>query len=56
MSEQPPRVRPSFRAVTSNWRESDLPFFRKLRVALGNNWTKIRTRQNCCGNLGEPGC
>lgn len=56
MTEGRPRVRPSLRAAFSNWRTSKLPFFAKMRVTLRNNWTKLRTRQNCCGNLGEPGC
>jgi hypothetical protein len=25
-------------------------------MTLANNWTKIRTRQNCCGHPGQPGC
>jgi hypothetical protein len=28
----------------------------KLRMALANTWTKVRTRRGCCGNLGQPGC
>jgi len=28
----------------------------KLRMALSNNLTKVRQRQNCCGNYGQPGC
>lgn len=48
--------RPSFRAVISNWRTYDAPFWTKLRLAARNNWTKLRTRQNCCGHEGEPGC
>ncbi len=56
MAKDQPRVRPSLRDARTNWRESNLPFFTKLRVALRNNWTKLRTRQNCCGNFGQPGC
>ncbi len=56
MAEERPRVRPSLRALTANWGNSDLPFFGKLRVAVSNNWRKARTRENCCGNLGQPGC
>ena len=56
MAEERPRVQPSLRDARTNWRESDLPFFGKLRTALGNTWTKMRTRQNCCGNFGQPGC
>jgi hypothetical protein len=29
---------------------------RKLKLFLRNNWTKARTRSDCCGNHGEPGC
>jgi hypothetical protein len=56
MAEERPRVRPSLGAVFTNWRRSDLPFLSKLRMALANNWTKLRTRRGCCGNEGQPGC
>jgi len=39
-----------------NWRQSSLPFFGRMGMAMRNNWTKIRTRQNCCGNYGQAGC
>jgi hypothetical protein len=48
--------RPSFGAMVSNWRTYDAPFRTKLRMTLSNNWTKVRKRQNCCGNPGQPGC
>ena len=54
--EEPSRVRPSLSDVRANWRESDLPFFSKLGAALGNTWTKMRTRQKSGCNFGEPGC
>ncbi len=44
------------RASIINWRESDLPFFQKLKVAARNEMIKVRTRQQCCGHPGEPGC
>ncbi len=50
------RPRPSARALISNWRDYDAPRTTKLRLALRNNWTKLRTRSNCCGNHGQPGC
>ena len=34
----------------------DAPFLTKLRMAARNNWIKARTRKDCCGNDGEPGC
>ena len=38
-----------------NLRQS-MPFRRKVRLFLRNNWTKLRKRSDCCGNFGEPGC
>ncbi|MCK9519477.1 MAG: hypothetical protein M0R74_10720 [Dehalococcoidia bacterium] len=54
MSEE--RRRGSFGAVVTNWRTYDATFATKLRLLLRNNWTKVRTRSDCCGNFGEPGC
>ena len=51
-----PSGRPSLGSVVSNWREYDAPFGTKLPLALSNNWRKLRTRKDCCGNHGEPGC
>jgi hypothetical protein len=48
--------RPSLGAAFTNWREYDASVATKLRLALKNNWTKLRRRQNCCGNDGQPGC
>ncbi len=48
--------RPSFRAVVSNFREYDASFATRVRLLLRNNSKKVRTRSNCCGNDGEPGC
>ena len=33
-----------------------MPFWRKMELVVSNNLAKIRTRQGCCGNLGQPGC
>lgn len=46
---------PTLRNVFTNWR-ADMPLTQKLRKAIANTWTKIRTRSGCCGNYGEPGC
>jgi hypothetical protein len=51
-----PGAKPSFGAFTANWSGYDAPFGTKLRMSLSNTWTKIRKRQNCCGNPGQPGC
>jgi len=39
-----------------NWRESEAGFFTKLRMVGSNNLKKMRTRSDCCGNHGDPGC
>jgi hypothetical protein len=56
MSEPDPRPRPSLRAAFSNWSTYDAPFATKLRMVASNNLIKIRKRQDCCGNHGQPGC
>ena len=48
--------RPSVGDAWDNWRDSDLPYLQKVRLALRNNLTKLRTGKGCCGNYGEPGC
>jgi hypothetical protein len=48
--------RPGPADFAHNWRESDLPFIEKLRLALRNTGIKVRTRSDCCGHPGEPGC
>jgi hypothetical protein len=40
----------------SNWSTYDAPFAVKLRMVVTNNFTKLRKRQSCCGNHGQPGC
>jgi hypothetical protein len=40
----------------SNWKTYDAPFATKVRMVVSNNLTKIRKRQDCCGNHGQPGC
>jgi hypothetical protein len=38
------------------WRESEEPFLRKCKLAAKNEFIKLRTLKDCCGNYGEPGC
>ncbi|MFP3868217.1 MAG: hypothetical protein ACLFUU_08655 [Desulfobacteraceae bacterium] len=47
--------RPSPKAFFTNL-QGPLPWSTKLRLLWRNNWLKIKTRQNCCGHHGEPGC
>ena len=48
--------RPSPSQSFRNLREYDASWPAKLRMFAANNWRKVRTRQNCCGNDGQPGC
>lgn len=47
--------RPSIQASLENLRQP-MPLGRKLRLVFRNNWIKVRTASDCCGNYGEPGC
>ena len=51
MSEEP-----SPAASWRNFWRSDMPLPKRVAVAMRNNLIKARTRKQCCGNLGEPGC
>jgi hypothetical protein len=33
-----------------------MPFAKRCATAVQNNLIKMRTRKDCCGNFGEPGC
>jgi hypothetical protein len=48
--------RQSIGNFVTNWGRDDLSFGQKLRMQLKNTWIRVRTRSNCCGNDGEPGC
>jgi hypothetical protein len=43
-------------AFFTNFATFDASFSTKVRLALANNWRKIRTRSRCCGHDGQPGC
>jgi hypothetical protein len=47
--------RGTVRETLDNLRQP-LPLHRRLRLFVRNNWIKLRTRSDCCGNYGEPGC
>jgi len=42
--------------LVANWTTYDAPFAVKLRMAVSNTFVKLRNRQACCGNNGQPGC
>ena len=49
-------ARSSGNAFFANFSTYHAPFPTKVRLALANNWRKVRTRSGCCGNYGQPGC
>jgi hypothetical protein len=49
-------ARSSGNVFFANFSTYDAPFPTKARLALANNWRKVRTRSDCCGNYGQPGC
>jgi hypothetical protein len=49
-------ARSSGNAFFANFSSYDAPFPTKVRLALANSWRKVRTRSDCCGNYGQPGC
>jgi len=48
--------RPNLRASIGNLRSTGLPWWQALAQVASNFRIKVTTRQNCCGNLGQPGC
>jgi hypothetical protein len=48
--------KPSVRASLNNFFTYDAPWPTKVRLAVANNLKKLRTRSECCGNPGQPGC
>lgn len=51
-----PSPKTSLKAIFNNWKESDAPFQKKIKMVFKNNWLKIKRGKNCCGNYGEVGC
>ena len=49
-------TRSSGNAFFANFSTYHAPFPMKVRLALANSWRKVRTRSDCCGNYGQPGC
>lgn len=49
-----PWPKPSPGALLSNWTTHDAPSAVKLRMAWSNTSIKLRHRQACCGNNGQP--
>ena len=47
---------PSISQSFKNFRTFDARLATKLRMTFSNNFKKLRTRKNCCGNPGQPGC
>ncbi len=49
-------MRDELKTSWQNFRDYDAPLAARVRMAIANNLKKARTRQHCCGNLGQPGC
>jgi hypothetical protein len=49
-------ARSSGNAFFANFSTYDAPFPTKVRLGLANSSRKVRTRSDCCGNYGQPGC
>lgn len=49
-------ARSTGKAFFANFSAYDAPFPTRTRLALANNWRKLRSRSGCCGNYGQPGC
>lgn len=47
---------PSLKVIFSNWNNSDKPISEKVKMAVKNNFLKIKRGKSCCGNHGEVGC
>jgi hypothetical protein len=47
--------RPSISSFFTNL-QAPMPWRRKARLLVRNNWIKLRNRTSCCGHYGEPGC
>jgi hypothetical protein len=47
--------KPTLRSFFTNL-HVDIPWPKKIKLLLKNNWIKIRSFNNCCGHPGEPGC
>jgi hypothetical protein len=44
------------KAFLTNFRTYEAPFQTRVRLVVANTWRKLRTRSDCCGNYGQPGC
>jgi hypothetical protein len=50
------RAEEHIRNVFTNWREYDASIGTKLRLTVRNRLRATFSRQQCCGQTGEPGC
>ena len=48
-------IQPSGSDAWANLRGASSPLA-AVRGMLSNTWVKIRNRDDCCGNHGDPGC
>jgi hypothetical protein len=50
------RLRFHARAFFGNWSTYEAPLSTKLRLGFRNRLRATFSRQQCCGNPGQPGC
>ena len=55
-NDRKPDCRPNPVSAIANLRRTGLPWQQVITLMATNNWRKLRTLQNCCGNLAAPGC
>ena len=55
-TDRKPDRHPNLVSAIANLRRTGLPWQQVLVLMATNNWRKLRTLQNCCGNLAAPGC
>ena len=48
-------IKPSGADVWANLRRAGSPLA-ALRGMAANTWLKLKRRDDCCGNYGDPGC
>ena len=47
---------PAYRLLDMYFADYDADLLTKVQMTIANNLTKLRTRSQCCGHPGEPGC
>ncbi len=54
-TQEKEKASPNIRSFFTNM-SVPMPLSKKLHLVVRNNFTKLKTRQRCCGHPGQPGC